>query len=146
MTRSALIALGFASAVAAGLAQSTGGVEQEILKLEQVYDDAYLKQDKAGLERLLADDYMYIHSNGTLTNRTTEIAEVTSGGLKWTGSRLDSQSVRVYGDMAVVTGVQTLTGTGKGYVSGARRYTNIWLRRNGRWQTVGGQSTLLPSK
>jgi hypothetical protein len=44
MKRSVLIAVGVASAVTASLAQSTSGVEQEILKLEQVYDDAFLKK------------------------------------------------------------------------------------------------------
>lgn len=146
MKRSVMIAIGIASAVVGSLAQSTSGVEQEILKLEQVYDDAFLKKDRAGLERLLADDFVYIHSNGTLANRAAEITEAMSADIKWTGSKLDGQRVRVYGDTAIVTGIQTLTGSGKGYVSGARRYTNLWVRRNGRWQTVGGQSTLMPSK
>jgi hypothetical protein len=37
MKRSVLIAVGVASAVTASLAQSTSGVKQEILKLEQVW-------------------------------------------------------------------------------------------------------------
>jgi ketosteroid isomerase-like protein len=112
------------------------------LKLERTYDDAFLKKDRAALERLFTDDFVYIHSNGTTTNRTQELAEAMSTDTKWTASTLDSLRVRVYGDVAVVTGVQTLTGSAKGYVSGPRRYTNLWVRGNGRWQTIGGQSTL----
>ena len=128
------------------LAQSPAGADQEILKLERMYDDAFLKKDRAAMERLLADDFVYVHSNGTITNRTQEIEETISANAKWTASKLDDLKVRVYGDVAVVTGVQTLTGSAKGYVSGARRYTNLWVRRNGRWQTIGGQSTLAPRK
>jgi ketosteroid isomerase-like protein len=127
-------------------AQSPAAADQEILKLERAYDDAFLKKDRAAMERLLADDFVYVHSNGTMTNRTQEIEETISADVKWTASKLDDLKVRVYGDVAVVTGVQTLTGSAKGYVSGARRFTNVWVRRNGRWQTVGGQSTLAPKK
>jgi len=95
---------------------------------------------------MLADDYMYIHSNGTVTNKTEEIAETMSADLKWTASKLDNLKVRIYGDVAVITGMQTLTGSAKGYVSGPRRFMDLWVRRNGRWQTVGGQSTLVPAK
>ena len=49
-------------------------------------------------------------------------------------------------DPAVVTGISTLTGSAKGYVSGPRRFTEVWVKRNGRWQMVGGQSTLVPAK
>jgi hypothetical protein len=61
-----------------GSAQTPGATEQEILKLEQILDDAFLKKDRATYERLLADDYLYIHSNGTMTNRMQEIAETMS--------------------------------------------------------------------
>ena len=58
----------------------------------------------------------------------------------------DDMKVRVYGDVAIVTGRQTLQGTAKGYVSGPRRFTDIFVKRNGRWQCAGGQSTLVAAK
>jgi len=106
-----------------GFAQSST-VEQEILKLERTYDDAFLKKDRAALEGLFTDDFVYIHSNGTATNRTQELAEAMSTDTKWTASTLDSLRVRVYGDVAVVTGVQTLTGRQKG-TSAALAVTRI---------------------
>ena len=75
-----------------------------------------------------------------------EIAEAMSADIKWTASKLDNLKVRIYGDVAVVTGEQTLTGSAKGYISGLRRITDLWVRRNGRWQTVGGQTTVVPTK
>jgi len=132
--------------VSPGAAQTPSATEQEVLKLEQALDDAFLKKDRAALERLLADDYVYIHSNGTMTNRTEEIAQTMSADVKWTGSKLSNLKVRIYGDTAVVTGTQTLTGSAKGYVSGPRLITDLWARRNGRWQTIGGQTTLVPGK
>ena len=117
-----------------------------MLRLFRALDEAFIKKDRAAYERMLADDYVYIHSNGSVTNKTEEIAETMSADQKWTASKLDNLKVRIYGDVAVVTGVQTLTGSAKGYVSGARRITDLWVRRNGRWQNVGGQTTLIPAK
>lgn len=128
-------------------AQSRNATEREVIKASQMLDDASLiKKDRATMERLYADDYVYLHSNGTVTNKSQEIAEYTSPDLKWTGHKVDNMKVRVYGNVAVVTGVQNLTGSAKGYVSGPRNFTEVWVRRNGRWQTVGGQSTIVPAR
>ena len=47
------------------------------------------------------------------------------------------------GKVAIVTGVQTLVGSAKGYVPGPRRMTDIFARRNGEWQQIGGQTTIV---
>ena len=128
-------------------AQTTKATEQEVLKAYRELDEASLiKKDRATMERLMADDYSYGHSNGSVANKAQDIAENMSPDMKWTASRLDDLKVRIYGDVAVVTGLATLTGSAKGYVSGPRRFTDVWVRRNGRWQSVGGQSTIVPTK
>jgi hypothetical protein len=98
------------------------------------------------MERLMADDYLYHHSNGTVTNKAQEIAETMSAGGNWTGSKFDDLKVRIYGDVAVVTGLHTPTGSMKGYTSGQRRITDLWVRRGGLWLNIGGQTTLVPAK
>jgi len=128
-------------------AQTATSVEQELMKLEQTWNDvASIKKDRAVLEQILADDYVYTHSNGAVTNKAQEIADTVSSENKWTSSKTDDMKVRVYGDVAIVTGRQTLQGTAKGYVSGPRRFTDIFVKRNGRWQCAGGQSTLVAAK
>jgi hypothetical protein len=132
--------------VSPGAAQTPSATDQEVLKLDQTLMDAFLKKERATFEPLLADDYVYIHSNGTMTNRREEIAQTMSADVKWTASNLSNLKVRIYGDAAVVTGALTHTGSAKGYVGGARLITHLWVKRNGRWQTVGGQSTIVPAK
>jgi ketosteroid isomerase-like protein len=128
-------------------AQTRNAKEQEVLKASQTSNDASLiKKDRATMERLYADDYTYIHSNGTVANKTQDIAASMSPDQAWTAHKSDDMRVRIYRDVAVVTGISTLTGSAKGYVSGPRRFTEVWVRRNGRWQLVNGQSTLVPAK
>ena len=135
--------LGIVAPVAAQ-AQTGNAVEKEVAQLFHTLNDAGIKKDRATIERLTADDFIYIHSNGSATNRAQEIAETMSSGTTWTNSKIDDLRVRIYGDVAIVTGLNTLTGSAKGYVSGARRFTDVWVRRNGQWRTVGGQSTVVP--
>src|SRR5881296_1102927 len=127
-------------------AQATSAVEQDVIKLEQTVTDAQFKKDRAALERLLADDYLYTHSNGSVLNKAQEIAESMSSDVQWTDSKFADLKVRIFGDVAVLTGEQTIQGTAKGYVPGPRRITDIFVRRSGRWQLLGGQATLEPTK
>src|SRR6266566_6663416 len=127
-------------------AQATNATEQEIIKLEQAATDAQLKKDRAALERLLADDYLYTHSNGSVLTKAQEIAESMSSDVQWTDSKLADLKVRIFGDVAVLAGRQTIQGTAKGYVPGPRRISDIFVKRSGHWQWVGGQATLEPSK
>jgi ketosteroid isomerase-like protein len=128
-------------------AQTRNATEREVLKASQLLDEASLiKKDRATMERLYAEDYMYTHSNGTVLNKTQEIAESMSPDQAWTAHKSDDLKVRVYGAVAIVTGLSTLTGSAKVYVPGPRRFTEVWVKRNGRWQMVGGQSTLVPAK
>src|SRR2546430_17718225 len=119
------------------LAQTPSVVEQEIIKLEQAVTDAQFKKDRATLERLLADDYLYTHSNGSVLDKTQEIAESMSSDVHWTDSRLADLKVRAFGDVAALTGRQTVAGAAKGYVLGPRRITDIFVMRICRLQWVG---------
>jgi ketosteroid isomerase-like protein len=143
-----ILVLAVVGSLLASAAQSQTGnsPEQEILQAFHTLDNASIKKDRATMERMMADDFAYTHSNGAVNNKAQEIQESTSADSKWTASKMDNLRVRIYGDVAVITGVQTLTGSAKGYVSGPRRLTDLWVKRNGRWQSIGGQSTIIPPK
>jgi ketosteroid isomerase-like protein len=126
-------------------AQQGGVVEQDVMKLERLWNDvASIKKDRAALEQLLADDFSYTHSTGVVSNKNQEIADTMSS--QWTSSRTEDMKVRIFGDVVIVTGRQVVEGTSKGYVSGPRRFTDVFVRRNGRWQIVVGQTTLVQAK
>jgi len=140
------LTIGIGIATLAGLivsAQQPGSAEREVQRMAQAAAEAFVKKDRAALERVYADEYSYIHSNGSVANKAQELSDVLSPDQKWTSSTLTDIKVRVYGDAAILTGVETLQGTAKGYVPGPRRVTDLWVNRNGRWQQLGGQSTIV---
>ena len=140
-----LSALGLLAAAPA-YSQTPNANEQAVLKAYRDLDTAQFKKDRATMERLMADDYSYTHSNGRVSDKAAEIQDNMSDEIKWTDMKSDDLKVRTYGNVAVVTGQLTLTGSSKKYVPGPRRITEIWVQRDGRWQIVGGQTTLVPSK
>jgi ketosteroid isomerase-like protein len=143
MKRTVVLILAGALAGQMARAQAPGPVEQELMKLAQTALDATLKKDRAALERFYAEDYAYTHTNGVVLSKVQEIAQATSGESKWTSDVASDLNVRVFGDAAIVTGLEILKGTAKDYAPGPRRFSDLWVKRNGRWQQLGGQSTIV---
>src|SRR3546814_15526402 len=51
--------------------------------------------------------------------------------------RLEDTQVRLFGDLAVVTGVAVYQGT-SGTPESRPRFTEVWVKRAGRWPAVPG--------
>ena len=144
MQRTIGIAVGTAFvATIVGSAQPGGSASDEVLRAVRTAGDAQIQRDKTTLERYTADDFMYIHSSGSVSNKADEVAAVTAADVKWTSISYSDLKARVYDNAAIVTGIETLTGTAKGYVPGPRRLTDVWVKRNGTWQTAAGISTVV---
>jgi len=125
----------------------TGKVEQELITLENGWADAVVKKDVAFLDRILADDYLFTDPFGTVFNKAQTLASVKSGDDVVTSAVNDDMKVRVYGDVAVVTGRWTSKETLKSTdISGQQRWTDTWVKRAGRWQCVAGHSSRIAQK
>jgi ketosteroid isomerase-like protein len=93
----------------------------------------------------LADTYTFTGPDGTIENKAQAIADLKSGDLKLQSASLDGAKVQVYGDTAVVTYNSNDKGTYKGKdITGKTRWTDVFVNRNGRWQVVASQGTMLP--
>jgi len=120
----------------------TADVEQELIKLENEWADAWVKSDVAFFDRIIADDYTWTAPWGEVWTKAQDLALVKSGKVVITSWVLAEMKVRVYGDAAVVTGRSTIKETYKGEdVSGQYRWTHTWVKRAGRWQCVAGHSS-----
>lgn len=117
-------------------------VEDSVRALEASRRDALLAADTVALSKLLAPDFMEISRLGTVRTRVDNIRDLASGTLHLTSIKYDSLNVRVYGDVAVLTGIADNTGTMRGFpFSGKIRYTRVFVRQNGKWQAVLMQQT-----
>ena len=142
-----VVLIGLLVALPQGWAQAPSASEQELMKLENDWSEAVLKKDSATLQRLYADEYLSTDQDGVTWNKSQDIANITSGAFKLASYKLEDMKAHVYGDAAVVTGRNTIKGTFQGKdVSGQYRFTDVFVKRAGRWQCVATQGTLVAKK
>jgi len=116
--------------------------EDSVRAVEMSRRDALLAADTVALSRMIAPDFMEISRLGTVRTRADNIRDIASGALHLTSIKYDSLAVRIYGDVALLTGIADNTGTMRGFpFAGRIRYTRVFVRREGRWQAVLMQQT-----
>jgi len=124
--------------------QSVGADEGRILALETAWNHAEQNKDVAALDQLLAPQLVYIDYDGSISTKQEFLANVKSEGLSPEQITNDQQTVHVYGDCAVVTGIYREKGVNKGKPYSRRgRFTDTWVKMNDTWQCVASQSTLI---
>src|SRR6266496_4430480 len=62
---------------------------------------------QAAIDRIVARDWMLTDPEGALITKGQADADLNSGALKFESFKLDAMTVRVYGDTAVVHGLET---------------------------------------
>jgi uncharacterized protein (TIGR02246 family) len=115
-------------------------VERRILELERASDVAYVRKDTAAFGRYLAPDYREFAPDGHIRGRAAALAAIANDTMRITSASLDTASIRVQGDAAVVLAALTMRGAPGAQSSAARLwYTDTWARRGGRWLLVASQ-------
>jgi ketosteroid isomerase-like protein len=124
-------------------ANPDGGIK----KLSLEYDTAWVEQDAAAFERLLADDVIHVDPEGRVLSKTDIVANARSGALKFETGRSEGARIRVYGNTAIVSGLWIEKGTYKGKPFGGTSWgTVVFVKRNGRWKVVSDQVTPILSQ
>jgi len=125
-----------------------GETEQIILRLESEGREATLKNDIKANDRLLADNWMNINPDGSITTKAKLLELLKDGSFRIMSIENDEVMVRVYGeggDAAVVTGRSTTKRAGQGNEVLARqvRFTRVYAKSKGRWRVVSAHNTLI---
>ena len=127
-------------------AKAAAGAEEAVLKADNARFDAMIKADGAALEKLLADELSYTHSNAQVQDKAAFISDIKSGKIKYLTVEPTDQKARVFGNMAIVTGGASVHVVQNGNdLTFKIRYTNAHINRGGAWQMVAWQATRLPA-
>jgi len=114
-------------------------MDVEVLdKLNKAYVDGVQKSDVAWFKEHLSRDFLNSNPDGTIVDRTGFLAQVAKPvALK--GLEPREVKIRLFGDFAIIH-AKTIYRKPDGQ-SGAGRYTDIWMRRDGRWRCVAAHVT-----
>jgi ketosteroid isomerase-like protein len=147
MARLILVGLVVASLAvrAAGQGPAARTDEKQLEELQQALARAWVGGDRATIERIIAPDWSSTGPDGRVTDRAGVLSDVFGTRQhKILRLEIDDVNVRVFGDAAVVTGRTH----GVGEVRGSAydvfiRFTDTFVRRDGRWQAVASHASLL---
>jgi ketosteroid isomerase-like protein len=120
--------------------------EREIRKVEAALCDALREGDAAAIARLEDDTYTLTNSKGEVTTRADDVADAKKG-VRYDEFRNHEQSVRLYGDAAIVLGVTTVRGSAGGKPFAADfRFTDTYVRRADGWKIAASHATRIETK
>src|SRR6266550_357985 len=128
--------------------KTAADVPAEILQLERDIMVAIKNKDAATLEPMVADDFIYRTHFGAEADKAEFLKSVASFPVEILAIRGEELKVNVYGDTVVLTGVQfaEVRMPQGATEEGAVAFTDVFVRRDGRWLMVLAYAIELPSE
>jgi ketosteroid isomerase-like protein len=109
------------------------------------FDQAQLRGDKQMIERYLASDFVFVRGAGVVSDRNAFIAAFTDPKTHLEPFVVEHPvAIRLADTAVIIGGEATLKGTDNGEpFSEHIRYADIFQLRDGRWQVVYTQVTMV---
>jgi len=125
-------------------------LEQKIRKLDLAQADAILRKDFQALDELCAKDFTVNNPRGEISKGNEAVKElIRSGVVNYASFAREIELVLIYGKTVIVMGRETLVPNENSPQAGQtvrRRYTNIWMKRNGKWLLTARHASVIPEK
>jgi len=116
---------------------ASGADEQALFQIERDWAVAAVKGDLQAFDRILAAEFVQTDEAGEIKSKKQVFADVRSGATKSESAAQSEMKAFVLGDMAVAHGLVTTKSTLRGKdTSGQYRWTDTFVKRDGRWQCV----------
>ena len=134
---SSLLALGSAAAIA-----SESDDRKAVADLDTQYQLAVKNNDAATMGRILADDFVLVTGRGKTYNKA-DLLKSANGATVYEHQEDTDQTVRVWGDTAVVTALLWVKGTDSGKPFDYKLwFSDTYVRTAKGWRYVFGQASL----
>ena len=117
--------------------------ENALLQLERSWAKALELHDSATVACLLAQEFDDAGVDGELHDRADTLARIPHR--RPSHNQLTEMRVCLYSDFAFVRGLNRVSDNA-GKLLAQVRFTDIFVYRDGRWQAVAGQETLVSSQ
>ena len=118
-----------------------------VAALDTEYQAAVESDDVETMDRILADDFTLVTGSGKVFNKADLLEEARGSGMVYEVQRDSDQTVRVWGDTAVITAKLSSKGTNNGKPFEYQLwFSDTYLRTPSGWKYVFAQASLpLPS-
>jgi uncharacterized protein (TIGR02246 family) len=124
-------------------------IRDTLLRADEARIAAMLSNDLAALDAFLADDCVYVHSNGVAQTKAEFLEALRNGAMRYRAIRyVDVPAVRFFGSAAVLTGtteIEVATDDGR-TLRPTLLITAVYVRTSGAWALASYQSTAAPAR
>ncbi len=117
--------------------------EAALIELEQDWAAALSRKDADAVACMVADEFEDADVDGSLHSRAQMLEHIPQR--KPGVNHLSELRAHVEGNMGFTRGLATLVDT-SGKIVARVRFTDVFTYRDGRWQALAGQETLLVSE
>ena len=117
--------------------QQNSDNKREVWEALENYETAFMKRDVAALEKIWADDSIFVNASGEVLTKEQHLANIKSGATELdTMVEEDGMTVRVYQNSAVTTTPVTIKGqySGQHVKRTLPKYT--LLAKRSRWLAI----------
>ena len=123
-------------------AKQKAKTEQEIIRLDLAHADAVLRGDLATLDTLWTEDFKVNNP----FNQIDRADRIRTGAVTYSSFTREPETVLIHGNTIIVMGREIVVPKGNSPDSGKtinRRYTNIWMKRSGKWRLVARHASVI---
>jgi ketosteroid isomerase-like protein len=121
---------------------STNNDAAIVAALDTEYQAAVEKNDAATMDRILADNFVLIGGKGKVFTKEDLLAEARRGNVIYEYQRDSEQTVRLWGDTAVITALLEAKGTEDGEPFDYKLwFSDTYVRTATGWRYVLGQAS-----
>jgi hypothetical protein len=136
-----------AQAPAPGPARGLSKQEAGLVDADSARFRAMVARDIPALDRLLADELVYVHSSSTRQSKNEHLDDIRAGKATYARIEPREQVPSLYGNTGIIQGVAAFTtGAADRQVASVLRYTSVYVRRQGRWQMVAFACSRIPDR
>lgn len=117
-------------------------IESMLRQQANAWDVAIVTKNRIDIEANIAAGFMQIGSDGAKADKAQFVAALLDERLSIEPYTVEDFQVRVYADVALVTGTTQMQGSWDGKpFSSHYRFTDVYVREHGKWRVVNVQTT-----
>lgn len=115
-------------------------IEQQLRQMNDEWVKALVRRDAVTLDRIMADDFVFTYPlEGD--DKTQFINDVVSGALNVQHLNRENVSVRIWGNTAVLTGLDSVKWSYQGRdFTGKYKILHVYANRDNEWRLVAVQA------
>jgi len=135
--------LAASSLLAPSARSQSDSTRTQVLAVEQEWNAAELHHDAKALAELMDEDVTISETDGIITTKAEEVGFSAEPSTHFEILESHGLVVHDHGAVAVVTGAYHEKGTYRGKPFEHRgRFTDTWLRRDGRWKCIASHFSI----